>query len=106
MSEDELKLIDDIRRIFESRHAVGCTACKYCMPCPFGVDIPEVFKYYNKVSMLEKHWLDKSTYQGDVMGRGKGADKCTKCGVCEPKCPQGIKIPDELENAQAVLTAK
>lgn len=104
MTSEELKLIDDIRKIFETRFAVGCTACGYCMPCSFGVNIPEVFKYYNNVSMLEKHWLDKERYKTDVMGIGKGADKCTECGVCEPKCPQGIKIPEELAKAQKVLT--
>lgn len=106
MAPSEIELIHKIKDIYNKKNAVGCTGCKYCMPCPFGVDIPEVFKFYNMVSMLEKHWLDKMVYRSSVMTEGKGADKCTQCGVCLPKCPQGIQIPSELKKAHDLLTSK
>lgn len=106
MTNEERGLILSIREAYESKHAVGCTGCAYCMPCPFGVAIPEVFKYYNKVSMLEKHFVDKMMYRDTVAKESRGADKCTECGVCVSKCPQGIQIPEELKKAHEVLTSK
>ena len=106
MTKEETELIHRVKQIYEQKHAVGCTTCRYCMPCPFNVDIPGVFKYYNKVSMLEKHFVDKMMYRETIKKDGMGAEKCTECGVCLPKCPQGIQIPEELKKANAVLTAK
>jgi len=106
MSAEEHGLIREIRGIFEKRHAVRCTGCGYCMPCPSNVDIPGVFKYYNKVSMLDKHFVDKMIYKESINHTGRGADKCTECGVCVSKCPQGIQIPEKLKKAHEVLTAK
>lgn len=106
MSPEETELIHKIREIFESKYVVGCTSCGYCMPCPANVDIPGVFKYYNKVSMLEKHFVDKMMYKETIRHEGKGAENCTECGICLTKCPQGIQIPDELKKAHQLLTAK
>ncbi|MBN1623237.1 MAG: aldo/keto reductase [Clostridia bacterium] len=106
MTAEEANLVHRIKEAYEKRRAVGCTGCGYCMPCPFGVEIPEVFRYWNKVTMLEKHWLDKMIYGDTIVKSGKGADKCTECGVCLTKCPQGIQIPEELKKAHAVLMAK
>ena len=104
MTKGEMELISRIRGIFEKKIAVGCTGCRYCMPCSFEVDIPGVFSLYNQVSMLEKHWLDKMVYRDSFIKQGIGADKCTECGACVPKCPQGIAIPEELKNAHIKLT--
>ncbi|MDR2908282.1 MAG: aldo/keto reductase [Oscillospiraceae bacterium] len=78
---------------------VPCTACGYCMDCPFGVDIPKVFGIYNQYRRKGKNAsipLFLSEYSG-ILGEEKQAIHCTGCGRCLTFCPQGIKIPDELK---------
>jgi len=101
LSAEELAIVDRVREAYRALCAVPCTACKYCLPCPSGVDIPEVFSIYNDYLMYgdEKRsrtfysWLDEKTR----------ADQCTECGECLEKCPQGIEIPDWLKKAHEVL---
>ncbi len=82
---------------------VGCTDCKYCMPCPAGVDIPGTFKVWNDYAK-SKHqgWL----YGSMISSRGHGADKCIDCGKCNKACPQEFDIPTELRRAHEELTPK
>lgn len=74
---------------------VDCTGCKYCMPCPFGVNIPENFSVYNRHAMgevLNNEWYKKAEYP-----KSATASKCMECGACIKKCPQGINIPKVLK---------
>jgi len=81
--------------------AVPCTGCRYCMECPAGVDIPRLFAMYNQYKASGVKWYYQFEYDL-VFGRKKGAEHCTRCGACLPKCPQQIKIPDFLDEvAQA-----
>lgn len=82
-----------------------CTGCNYCMPCPHGVAIPRIFEYYNRGRV---YGLWENARQGyAAIGAGddksKNADACTACGLCEPKCPQHLKIRDQLKEAAAAL---
>ncbi len=104
MSKEDLFLMTQVREIFEKKNAVNCTSCGYCMPCPYDVNIPEVFKLYNSVSMMSNHFIDKLVYKDSLMFSGNGADKCVDCGVCKVHCPQSIDIPEELKKAHSVLT--
>ncbi len=106
MSDEDMQLIRQVREIFEKKSAVNCTSCRYCMPCPFGVEIPEIFKLYNNVAMMEKHFIDKLVYKNTIKYDGHGADKCTQCGVCLSKCPQSIDIPNKLKSAEEALLSK
>jgi predicted aldo/keto reductase-like oxidoreductase len=98
----ERELIGKARAFFKERQKVPCTACAYCKPCPNGVDIPEVFGLYNAAMMYDDLEGRSGWYRGVVKG-GTGADRCTRCGECLEKCPQGIEIPDRLEEAHACL---
>ena len=88
---------------------IPCNDCKYCMPCPYGIDIPAIFVHYNKCknegtlplknmspeySRLRRNYLiglDRA------VPKMRQADHCIGCGQCEPHCPQNIRIPRELQ---------
>ena len=103
LPQKQLAVIAQAKNWFESRIKVPCTGCKYCMPCPMGVDIPEVFSAYNDASMKGAFEEDApkmvSAHYLELVKSGKGVDKCVKCGACAAKCPQHIDIPNILATA-------
>ena len=102
MSSEDLGLIRKIRETFEKKKSINCTGCKYCMPCPKNVNIPEIFKLYNSVSITDS-FIDNWTYKSSIISAGAGADKCVNCGLCMTHCPQSIKIPENLKKAHEQL---
>ncbi|MCQ2561316.1 MAG: aldo/keto reductase [Clostridia bacterium] len=102
--EEDLALIDNIRNIIRAKEKVGCTACRYCMPCPKGVDIPGNFYFYNLMYMEKKHTARFEFAQ--VMGMRKEpgfATQCVGCGKCEQHCPQHLPIREKLKEADKAL---
>lgn len=102
MEEKEYKAIDKIKDIMNSRIQNGCTGCRYCMPCPFGVDIPGNFSVWNRYHMYQKYDVVKWQWEG-MEKEGKQAVNCRECGKCEKACPQHLSIRDDLKRVTADL---
>lgn len=98
---EEENFIHDIKTILSAKTKVGCTACNYCMPCPYGVDIPGAFRCYN-VSFIDGYFKGLMEYALCTTMRSKQslASMCVECGLCVPKCPQSIMIPAELKKVK------
>ena len=98
LSIDELAVYERASVALHANLKADCTRCLYCMPCPNGVDIPDVIAALNKAAM----WGDGNPFTtGYLQVKGK-ASNCTACGVCVDMCPQGLPIPDLM--AEAVAT--
>lgn len=103
-TKTDFQTIEEIRKAIRKKEKVGCTGCRYCMPCPKGVDIPGIFHYYN-LSSIEKKSTTRREFARN-MGLRKDscmASQCIKCGKCEKHCPQHIAIREKLQEADRVL---
>ncbi len=101
LTDDELTRVASAKAAFDARVKVPCTDCKYCMPCPYGVDIPENFKRYNRASIFDTLAKEREAYASfDAALR---ADQCRACGACEPQCPQQIPIIEALREVHSAL---
>jgi uncharacterized protein len=100
-------MMAEISSVYARLMRVGCTGCSYCMPCPFGVDIPYAFSSLNSLHLFkDRHLRYQYTLFSSGMsgGRSSGPSLCTECGACEKKCPQGIEIRKMLKVADAELS--
>lgn len=102
LTEKEIELIDFAKKVFKDKMKINCTGCRYCMPCPVGVDIPQCFALYNNGYLFDNIEFAKRQYMMLLVDEAK-ASKCVECGKCESHCPQSIAIREELKNVKAVL---
>ncbi len=104
-SDKERQAIKDAQQALASSGEIPCTACGYCLPCPVNVNIPANFKIYNELSIYNAPALSKGSYAFLGLERdGKTTAKyCVKCGECEGKCPQNIKISELMEKVHKSL---
>ncbi len=103
MTEKELALIDQVKLIYKAKIKIPCTGCRYCMPCPFGVNIPGSFELYNHKHIYNKSRVPRFEYVfrlGGLMGKKSWASMCKECGKCEKVCPQHIEIRKELKKVK------
>ncbi len=112
-SNDELlseKEVNEINKMMEENKKLAdlyCTGCGYCIPCPSEVNIPHIFQMmnYHKVYGIEDYSRNGYAEIGtNEWVKGKRADACIECGVCETKCPQKLKIRDQLKECHKVLS--
>lgn len=96
LDEEEDKVVEQASQAIRRRIKNSCTACRYCMPCPSGVDIPGNFAIWNEGSMYDIEDKARKAFH-EKEEEGQGAALCIRCGKCERVCPQGIHIRDDLE---------
>ena len=104
LSEEELAIIDGIREEYFKLSPTPCTNCKYCMPCPSGVNIPAILTSYNDAVMYDDPRTSRFRYR--QLPPDQQADKCEECHECEEACPQEIPISEWLEKAHDWLGPK
>ncbi len=110
LTEEEQRMLDTkIAHQMMEEDTIPCNDCKYCMPCPYGVDIPGIFVHYNKMKIDGRLPEDAgdAAYRENrrryligldrAVARERQPDHCIQCGQCVPHCPQNIRIPRELE---------
>lgn len=104
LTESDLELVDKVKKIIKEKEKVGCTGCRYCMPCPKNVDIPGIFYYYNLMYIEKKSSARFEFVQNMGLRNDPGfANQCINCGKCEQHCPQHLKIRDLLKDADKAL---
>lgn len=109
LSDEEIDYLYDTANLMVQYPTIACNDCKYCMPCPYGIDIPAILLHYNKcvnegnIPQHTKHPDYARARQAFLVGYDRNVPKlrqashCIACGQCEPHCPQNIKIPDRLQ---------
>ncbi|MCR5059326.1 MAG: aldo/keto reductase [Clostridiales bacterium] len=102
--EHEFQMIEKIKSIINENTKVNCTGCRYCMPCPKGVDIPGIFACYNHMYSESKGSGRKEYFQTIALRKeNASATQCVGCGKCEQHCPQSIEIRKKLKEADKKL---
>ncbi|MEG2786233.1 MAG: aldo/keto reductase [Romboutsia sp.] len=103
MTEDESEVLKSLRDNFKSKIKVNCTSCKYCLPCPSGVDIPNCFEALNNASMFDDIEYVKNNMYKYIISKESDASRCIECGKCEKVCPQHISIIKQLKETKEVF---
>lgn len=110
LNDEEKSFLMEMANLMEDYPTVPCNACSYCMPCPYGIDIPTIFRHYNDhvnsgeiaqsceqdhFQRLKRRYLVSYDRAVETV---RQADHCIGCGQCRPKCPQSIDIPRVLRH--------
>lgn len=116
-TQAENDLLERIADAMSGIPTVPCTACAYCMPCPYGVDIPGNFSFYNDAmnnhQLPERGAADYAKKQADFAEKylkqfpaEARASQCMDCEACLKKCPQQIRIPNQLSRINNILRGR
>jgi predicted aldo/keto reductase-like oxidoreductase len=105
LSAEEQDHLATATRENERLAGLYCTGCKYCMPCPQGVNIPEIFTLmnYHRVYQITDYARDNYAQIGKPWRNYKNAEACIECGICEEKCPQKLPIRAQLKETHKTL---
>lgn len=101
LTEEEFNVLRSAAKTIMAMPHISCTGCRYCMPCPKGVNIPGSFAAYNEYMKFKNSDALKAVYNNEL--KAASPDLCVKCGACVNKCPQHIDIPEELLKLSKVL---
>ena len=104
LTEDDFATLEVVKKKIREKEKVGCTGCRYCMPCPKGVDIPGIFRCYN--TMYTEGKAEGRAQFMQTVGLSKEppfATQCVGCGKCEQHCPQNLPIREKLKEADKAL---
>ena len=113
LGETEYETLERVTQVLVDSDYIQCTECQYCMPCPYGIDIPGVFGHYNRCvsagkllkSSNDEHY--RQARRAFLVGYDRSVPKlrqaghCIECDECRPKCPQRIHIPQEMRRVDA-----
>ena len=98
---EERERVERAGRLFWTLLPIPCTRCRYCLPCPHGVDIPWNFSLYNSATAHGR--LEEARRSYPAIPPGARASACAQCRGCEERCPQRIRISEWLSRVQAAL---
>jgi len=98
LAEKELRLVARVAEKYRESGFVGCTGCRYCQPCPQGVNIPEIIALYNEFYIRNRDDAIKSKYWEHITPESQ-AKRCQRCGECEKLCPQQLPVRDIMSRA-------
>jgi predicted aldo/keto reductase-like oxidoreductase len=102
LSSRELSLFKRVAEKYKKHGFIQCTGCRYCQPCPSGVDIPVIIGLFNEFYMKNRDNKVKAKYRKQISSENS-ARKCTKCGKCEELCPQQLPIRDTISRAAFIF---
>ena len=98
LNQEELRFVDQLAQKYNKLGFIGCTRCRYCMPCDQGVSIPEIIAFLNEFFIKNESQEVKTRYHKQIKPENQ-AGRCVKCGKCEQKCPQQLPLRDIIGRA-------
>ena len=98
LEEKDYEMLRGVKEIFDRMALVPCTKCRYCMPCPFGLNIPGLFEAYNQTASVSTGFAKRTYATHEVK-----ADACRACHRCEKECPQHIQISEIMKKVAETL---
>jgi len=103
-SDQDKAMLRKVAAAINKNMKVPCTGCRYCVPCPKLIDIPEKIAQYNQKYKDHRYVSSSEILVSKLTGKAvSNPYGCINCGLCEKRCPQNIAIRDELRNAHMVL---